>query len=315
MAVAGYLFHKTGSKAVFDALAQCDLRLVVLTLPLVIAVQMAGGLRIQWLLADQRCYVSYPIALKTTLIGVLTGMAFFGPIGGDAARLYLFKQRAPRCSLVQVGWALVADRFSGMFALCLVVLFINRTASLSWRTSSGGRAALVAAAVVGSGCVMAMVFSHWKSGLHWCLRRIGPRVIEKNLSSATDGLHQPRWQRALLLSFFIHLCALTAGCLMALACGLKIATWDVAAIISTTTLVLAFPLTPFGLGIRDGSLLLLFQLAGVTDRPQILAVSALLLMPPLFSSALGALSWTTLGIPETYAGSDMAQNSPERGKI
>jgi uncharacterized membrane protein YbhN (UPF0104 family) len=249
----------------------------------------AASTRWRLLLREQGIRVSWPAALRLTLVGLFFNFFLLGSIGGDAAR-FVGALRHDGASKAKLARSLVQDRLIGLFALLLILagaLAVYRPVVAADRVL--GSVALIvyaanAAFLLAAGALWLLGPARGQSpaggpGLKW----------KFGLDSARASFPRGTFLGAMALSLANHALSITAAFEAAHGAGIPISLPAAALVIETTALALSLPITIAGLGVRDGMLLWLLGLFGLGAGGAAVRLSACLLGVGLLWALIGGL--------------------------
>lgn len=228
--------------------------------------------------------------LKLMLAGLFLGQALPGAVGGDVVRGWLtYRHGLPASSTVT---ALVADRVAALVGV-LAVMALG-AAHLS-TLSPGIGAAVVAAAVLTAVAATAVCYV---DRVPLPQRLLRPAPVAALLDAARRlraGAGPGAVAAALSVSAAVHLCTVGATAAYARALDMPVTALDCLAVVPFSIIAAALPLSLAGWGVREGSMIAGFSLAGLPADDALL-LSLLIGFSVLAHSLPGApiwLAWST----------------------
>lgn len=290
LGLIAFILTKVGLAETWNSLRGAHWGFMAVALALFIFTLPLRALRWQALLDGLGMHV--PVARLTELYFVGTFFNIFLPtgVGGDVIRAVELTQDS-RHGAEAIGTVFV-DRLTG-----LLVLFVIALAALpfSYRLVETE----VAAAIV----IMALagVVGGWLLLQGDLLGRIGRRLsflpaqdkLEK-LYRAVGGCGRRALAWALAVSVLFNLANILVNYLIALALGVHLSPWYFFAFVPIISFSLTLPVSLGGLGVREGTYLLLFGQAGVAPE-QALALSLAYYAITVVTGLLGGLVYAIEG--------------------
>ena len=259
------------------------LALFVLTLPL-------RALRWQALLDGLGVHVSISRLTVLYFAGTFFNILLPTGVGGDVVRAVELTQDS-RHGAEAIGTVFV-DRLTG-----LVVLFVIALAALPFSYRLVGTEVVVAIVVM----ALAGLVGGWLLLQGDLLGRIGRRLsflpaqdkLEK-LYRAVGGCGRRALAWALAVSVLFNLVNILVNYLIALALGVHLSPWYFFAFVPIISFSLTLPVSLGGLGVREGTYVLLFGQAGVAPE-QALALSLAYYAITVVTGLLGGLVYAIEG--------------------
>ncbi len=252
-------------------------------------------------------HLQYPLlaAYRTYLVGVFCGLAMPGVIAGDAARILLCS-RETRAPLALATSTVVAERALGVAAL-LSILALG-IATVGGSTATGIPRWLPAVGVLFLAALLAL-----PQCLRWIDRRwTAPTAAARSLPAALlarlravigalRGIGVTDLLLALLLSIAFQLVDIvvvhTIGRALAIDLGLPTLLVTMPLVYLATVL----PLSPGGLGIREGTMAFVLAQSGIDSSAAALLALTIFLNRVLVGAA-GGLAWLATGGRLPYNG-------------
>ena len=288
------------------AIQQADKLLFVVAPCSLLVGFIASSCRWISILKDYVITFTFQKAYKGYLIGAFYNIFLPGAIGGDAVRIP-FCMKESRCSLANATASVMLERISGGFALFFFVLCVCllAPASLSPVVAVGNTRSVIVMATAAVMAIAAMmlglrVLSRWSperpaKGL-WkiVVQGIQPLV---NLRRRTLG-------KVLILSAVYQAIDIVAAFLLSRAIGLTLSPVVFFAVIPLVYLATVLPISVGGLGVREGTLVVLLTQFGVASSDAV-TLSFLIYLNRLGIGTLGGVIQLveTLKIRVTQQGS------------
>lgn len=261
--IVGLLVHWVGPAEVRARLAACP--------PSVALVALAAALLGQWLGALRFAQLAHVQGLPLTRMeafGINLSTVFYGLFlpGGTATSWIVRLLRLPDAR-EQLGLALAVIAADRAFATAAGAL-LGLAADLALRVPAtpvvtiGLAAAMVGTALIGRALLSPDVPA-WLQRIRKLplVRRIATRIIHGERSH--EPLTKAAAARAILLSVAVHGLGIFAWWILARAIGLELGVLEVAWVRSASLIVGLLPVTVGGLGLREGTAVLLLALFGV----------------------------------------------------
>ena len=284
VAVIGYLLHKMGLAQLAQTLHASASQwpwllaaLLLVLLPLLLCMA-----RWKLILDAQDMHLTWRRAGTIFFVGLFFNAFMIGPTGGDLIKAY-YTSRETQHKKTEAVTTIFIDRVVGLFVLALMVGTVI-LARWSFFTVDpkikpvAVTALAVCGAIVGGGIVAFSV--HLFEAMPWLRRWQGAgaicRVFE-TLERAYNAFYVCRARPQLLLrliaySLAVQLLFVVVGSLVGRALGLTFPLLDYLSFAPLTGLIGAIPVTPGGIGIREGGSILLWATLGVpTDKAFLIA--------------------------------------------
>jgi uncharacterized membrane protein YbhN (UPF0104 family) len=210
-------------------------------------------------------------------------------VGADAVRMLSLKEsKSPGVRVVSV----LIERGSGLFALCLfggVAILANP----ELRQYSALDALVLVALIGVAGAFAALLFPEtwlWAVGLS---KRI-PRLYDILLDIASAGKRYRQKRTTLaatfLISALIQVTVMVAYQFRALTFGVDVSLWKMLLVVPAITMLSMLPISPGGIGTREGFFALAFGLVGI-DSTTALAMALLARALDIVMGVCGAIVW------------------------
>lgn len=214
-------------------------------------------------------------------VGVFTNLFVPGLVGGDAARaLYLGRRHG---ALGRAAASVLADRAVGLLAL----VWFAAACAFSLGPQILPRAMLAPMLAAG---VIAMLACPLMPAAIPLIRRM-PAWLAKPAAMLTPYLGRPLdLLPAVGLSLVLHFSQVLCQYLLSVGLGFEIPFWFFLLCVPTTNFFAAMPVTLNGLGIREGSYVLLFSLIGL-PKADAVALGLLWFATATLSGLVGGLAF------------------------
>lgn len=226
------------------------------------------ALRWKYVLTSQGIDVPFLELLRITLIGMFIGHFMPGGVGIDLIRGYELARRESR--VADVATTLILDRFIGvwsMFALALVGTII---ATASDRLSAFTAPLVVIQVLFMLGWILAgSLARRWSVPTdpgHRLKERIRAKLILMAHSLTDAGRMRAIFPKVAGLALGVQLFRCLMFFCIYKAFSADVALLDCIALIPLVTAVILIPISIAGLGVREGTLIVLFRLLGVPDE-------------------------------------------------
>jgi glycosyltransferase 2 family protein len=273
--VIGYLLRKMG----IEQLGQ-SLRMTARRWPWLLAAHLVMGLplvlcAVRWKLILERLgmAIAGSRSLAIFFIGLFFNSFMIGATGGDVVKAY-YTARETHHLKTEAVTSVVIDRVVGMIALCLLVTLIISLRLPFFLSHPETRAASVAILVLCGGilCVCVLLFSrNLFTLLPWLARweqrpRIGRAVgvLRRAYNAFFVCRERPAFLGSMiLLSTGIQSLAILSSLCVGHALDLRVAWTEYFSFCPIIGLISAIPVTPGGLGLREGSAVHLLAVLGV----------------------------------------------------
>lgn len=247
LVVLGWLLHGVDRALLRHALTTIDVRIFVLALALFAPTLLLNARRWQMLVQAPGAPVSYRQAVVLSLIGQFFNMFLIGTTGGDVVRA-LFAGRG-ETGMRRATTSVVADRAIGMCSLSAIVLVAVTPQWTAVASSAASRSVAIAGCLLAAGAlggVPLLLFARLPRLERFSLQ-IPPALFARALAVS-------------LVSQAIHF-AMTGA--VALSVGATMPPLRFIACYSLIALLSAMPLSLSGLGVREGTAVVLFATSGV----------------------------------------------------
>ncbi|MDB6024990.1 MAG: hypothetical protein JWM68_1213 [Verrucomicrobiales bacterium] len=296
-----------GPHELWETLRLIHLSAFTLSLLLVGLTIVVGVLRWRMILEAQGLHLSFVRATEISFVAQFFNSFFLGSTGGDLMKAY-YAARETHHKKTEAVVTVFIDRLLGLWSMLMfgalmilpnLALFTDVAAT---KDSQNAVAALRMAAIIILGmlfaCSLFLVLALWGGvSSRWPNARAFLRKLPKgeHLERSLDSCRVFGQQRALLLKSIVLSMLLNAICVVqviVLAKGLDLHIPPLAlfVIVPMITCISALPITPSGLGVREGlfvSILALPQIA--VGKTAALSVSLLTFSGGLFWSVVGGL--------------------------
>jgi uncharacterized protein (TIRG00374 family) len=280
---------------ILPALLGADLRWVAAGAGVWVAVQLMNVWK-WWLLAQaQGLSVRYRQLLDVYFIGMFFNTFLPSGFGGDLMRVYEVSKLSPQGGGGSTA-SVAADRFTSLYALCLVAAAAQAVAPPDLRAVPTWALALL---VVGGGAAFALLLqASWLASLAGHRLLAGRPRVSRFLESLADGLGALREASTTLgvalaisiafqaLSVVLHYCLIRA-------LNLDVTLAYTALFFPILALAASLPITVNGLAVREGGFAYFLGKVGVAPA-QAVAVGLLSFAMLLASAAWGAAVYAGL---------------------
>ncbi len=261
--------------------------------------QVLSSWRWQWLARTVTIEARLSWLVRLYFVGMFFNLFLPTSMGGDFVRSWFLARRTQRHELRHAVLSVLSERLNGLIAL----LVLGCLASLS----VVGRLPLWQVAVMWSLALSSIL-------LLVLLPILGKRLVRlANLAQALSISAQqlPVWWRAFLVSLLVQLAAVVQVWLVANALHLHISLAVLAVVVPLVTVASLIPVSIAGLGLREGTLMLLLGPLGVSATEAVSLGLGWLAMQGV-TSLVGLPLWLTL--PETASLSSQTSPSGEHSQ-
>lgn len=251
-AVLGYLVWKTEWRPLVELFRQAEPWGWCLALVLYAGVQM-GLSSSRWRVLAEPLGFRAPWLqfFKLYYVGLFFNLFLPTSMGGDVVRAWTLAGAKERRA--QAFWSVISDRLSGLVALavlaCLATLLYDRPLPLWIPLTVWG----LAGGLVGGYAL-----------LPW-LGRFSPRLKAAAESLSVSRAHWRGWLLALGISVAVQSASVVQIALMGRSLGLDVPLLGYAVVVPLVSLLCMLPLSVGGMGVREGSLILLLAPFGVKE--------------------------------------------------
>lgn len=287
--IALVLLLKIDLRETWAILSGANVWLVALAVSGFIPFLLVKAWRWQIVLGDLGVRIGFAEAVRLYALGLGAGMITPGNVG-DAIKVAYFRERGFSQSVISV----VLDRIWDVLILLLLagsgIFLFSQIAVGQWMTL----ALLMGGTVAALGVTIHPRTQKWLFEFFWRMRVRGRVRGRQNQMGAADYAPVTLTAKQVLVQFSISV--LATGIvyarlfLVAAALGLFLAPLPFVAAMSLASIAQLIAIAPFGLGPREGILLLLASSLGMTAA-QALALSALLFLLQLVNGIVGFGVW------------------------
>lgn len=264
-AVLAYLFHRVSPSRVFDAVASARFMPLLAAFVIALASQLTAAARLKRLADVHDLRLSFLEVLEINLATLFYGL--FLPAGnftGIAVRFY--RMSKPEKAYAGTVVSLFLDRVAATIAICVVgiTFWLVDLPTRAW-----GILVLMFTALAALLAAQAMLFMELQLPMLIDLQRLLGRWFPKTLETVRQAIHQARvLPRGLLVHVFaisvlVQLLGVLAYSLVAQSLGLQISFVTIGWVRSAAILVAILPVSIAGLGVREGTLVLLLVPYGI----------------------------------------------------
>lgn len=274
---------------------------VTLAIALMSLVFVLVTLRWWLLLRVQEIHLPFKTVGALVMIGQFFNAFLPGATGGDAVKIFYILKYAPNRK-ARGTLTIILDRILGLLGLLGLTLLLIPT---QWtRLQENEETRLVGWLVLltlmaGFSGLLFFMFMPW-GRLPEKVKRLWQRVPGRSLASTLHDamqLYRKQWPvstGAYALSLLVHVINLACGYWIACALGMVVHFGVMMVVLGIGLTISSVPLTPGGLGVREGSFVILFQIFGLTatdgaGKELAVACSFLFYFCGLFWSGVGAV--------------------------
>lgn len=201
--------------------------------------------------------------LPLDLVGGFFNLVLPSSVGGDVVKFYQLHQQHPDSSQPLIASTLIADRLAGIIVLLWMGALVTPLA-LGGGALTLTTLGLTLAGTAGLGLLLSERGRGWLEkvpGMGWLLKNKAIRTLYESLS----GYRLPVLVRAFGIAFLFNLVMIGCYGALGVAFGLPISWHVYFVIVPLLSLAQAIPLTPNGLGLREGGAVALLALFGVSE--------------------------------------------------
>jgi uncharacterized protein (TIRG00374 family) len=251
-------------RAVFEAIGESNLALVLLAFVLTMLGAVVGTLRWRALLAAQGVRAPLGKLLQSYMTGLFFNQILPSTIGGDASRAYdSWRIGGTKTGAVTV---VFVDRFLGMLML-LAIAAVSLLLSSSLTSVLPFSRVWIVAGVLGMVGVVWLLFLPPRAFTRWLAEGRVPFAARIRTLTEALGLFHGRKDTlavALLYSFVIQANVIVIYTLIAASLNLPVPLFDLLLIVPLAAMVLVLPISINGIGVREGVFAFFMAPFGVT---------------------------------------------------
>lgn len=260
--LVGWLLYTIGWAQVWAMVQQAQGQFFALAFGCYALTVLLRTWRWQTLVTAQGIPVGVRQLLPLELVGGFFNLILPSSVGGDVVKFYRLGQQYPAAAQPRIAGTLIADRFAGI----LVLLWLGAVMTPFALGNNPLTLTVILLTLGGTVGVIALLTERGRQGLlkvpgvAWALRHRALKSLYDSLSDYTA----PVMVRTLGIALLFNLAMI--GCYMALgsAFGLMVAAPAYFVIVPLLSLAQAIPLTPNGLGVREGGAVALLGLFHVS---------------------------------------------------
>jgi hypothetical protein len=254
-----------------------------------------GLVRWQLLLRGQAILLPWPRVAAITFIGLFFNAFLFGATGGDLARLYYAARAAPRRK-AEAAVTIAVDRLIGMLAMMVLaaVVILMRWPFLRAQpeTRLTASAVLILAAALPTAALLLVLLHRFRHApaLRWVRTHSTLAPFLRRLFHAVIAYRRHPLYLASTFSLSVvgHLVTVGICALIGHALGVSLSLADYLVGVPIVLTLASFPITPAGLGLREGLAVTVLGAFGV-DKPHALSLSLMIFAAALAWSLVGGL--------------------------
>ena len=276
VAVMAWLLHKMGLQQLADTLRGLagEWPTVLAALLLTGAPLLLCAARWKWILAAQGMPLSWARIVRIFLIGQFFNAFMIGPTGGDLVKAY-YAARETNHRKTEAVTSVFIDRVVGLLVLAMLV---GTVIAVRWTFYAAHDFPRRAAMASFAACIVLVVGALAAFSVHWfevwpALRRWQARPLVGGLLATAERAYnafyvlrrQPRLLLAIAAtSLVVQLAFVVTSAMIGHALHLPLAFKDYLAVSPLVGLISAIPITPGGVGIREGTNIKMLAIFGVT---------------------------------------------------
>ncbi len=293
LVIFGFILIKVNISDVLTIFAEIRIFYIVLALLFTIPLIAIKAYRWQCLLKMQNINYDFRAVFLMYLAGMYLGMIVPGRIGEFVKGFYLKNDK--NISLSKAFSSVLVDRLFDLFMLiimgCLGLLIFALP-----RQQSLGILAVVLVLILATGILLSkkltrrvIQFAYKRT----TLRRYREKMDESvnDFYSGIEELKKSRLVIPLLITIFAYIVFYTQGYLIAKSLNIPISFFYLVFCLSLVGLVALIPISIFGIGTRDATLIVLFSAQGLTEEAAVSLSLALLFVFLVSVGGTGALAW------------------------
>ncbi len=289
--ILAYLFNKIPIKEILGSILNTDWYLFTAGFLSAVPINYLSALETQYLTRIQGLNLSVVEILKIHLATSFYGLFLPGILSGGAVKWYKFTKFGSKSSAAAV---VVLNRFLEV----LMIVFLGIIFSFPAFYSSGNQKLLIVLVMILFFMICLYLLLLSKAGLNFILKIFFifpfPHFIKDIIKKFADAMLQ--FQNLSLkdhleilgILFSYHAIGVFSFICFAKSLGINLDIWVIGWIRSAMSLAIMLPLSFAGLGIREGTLVILFGQYGV--KPDVsMALSFLFFSRNIFTSLIGGL--------------------------
>lgn len=229
-----------------------------------------GALRWQVILDTQGLALSWKRCFQIYFIGQFFNALMFGATGGDLVRA-IYAARETHHQKIEAVVTVFIDRLIGLIVLYLIaaVMLAARTRFFVERGENHVPALIVLGMIAATALGLALVFNLHRFA-HWPLadRIMRHPALGRTIRRVLTSLRLYRRRTAILARISLLSLAIQVLAVIQFACigwclQINLSFWDYLTVVPIIIAIAAIPVTPGGLGIREGAAVTLFSALGV----------------------------------------------------
>lgn len=261
--LVGWLLYTIGLDRVWTTILQAEGQFFAIAVGCYALTVLLRTLRWQTFLRAQGIFASLRQLLPLELVGGFFNLILPSSVGGDVVKFYRLGQQSPPQVQPRIAGTLIADRFAGIIVLlwmgALMTPFALGNNPLTFTT--------ITLTVLGT-LILALlltergrIFIEKVPGVRFILKQKAVNSLYRSLIDYTA----PVLLRAFAIALFFNLVMIGSYIALGMAFHLPIS-WNVYfVVVPLLSLAQAIPITPNGLGMREGGAVALLGLFGVSD--------------------------------------------------
>jgi glycosyltransferase 2 family protein len=261
-------------KALWEVVRQANLWLLLAALATTMCGVILRGYRWLILVRDQGVDATLRELTALWFVSFLFSNLLPSGIGGDAIKMYELSRSSERGA--QAVSSVLVDRFMGLFASQAIALV---ALAFAWRLLPV-QVVIFTVALFGVSMLVAWIVSSrslWDTLVRWIppLEKLLSIKMVRALFDSLQSYSRPALVRAFLVGLGFNILLISMNILIGTALGARIPILYYLIFVPITSIVLIAPISFAGLGVREGTYVFLFSLAGM---PQAVALSLSLLV-------------------------------------
>ncbi len=293
LVIFGFILIKVNIPDILAIFSEIRIFYIVLALFLIVPLIAMKAYRWQYLLKMQDIDYSFRATFLMYLTGMYLGIITPGRVGEFVKGFYLKNDK--KVSLGKAFSSVLVDRLFDLFMLiimgCLGLLIFALP-----RQQSLGILAVVLVLISATGILLSKKLT--RRVIQFVYKRITLRRYQKKMDESINDfylgikeLKKTKLVIPLLITIFAYIIFYTQGYLIAKSLNIPISFFYLVFCLSLASLVALIPISIFGIGTRDVTLVVLFSAQGLTEEAAVSLSLALLFVFSVSVGGMGALAW------------------------
>ncbi len=293
LVIFGFILIKVNIPDILAIFSEIQIFYIVFALLLIVPLVATKAYRWQYLLKIQDIDYSFRTTFLVYLAGTYLGIVTPGRAGELVRGFYLKNDK--NISLSKAFSSVLVDRLFDLFMLiimgCLGLLIFALP-----KQQSLGILAVVLVLILGTGVLLSKKLT--RRVIQFAYKRTALRRYREKMDESINDfylgieeLKRTKLVIPLLITVFAYLIFYTQGYLIAKSLNIPISFFYLVFCLSLVSLVALIPISIFGIGTRDATLIALFSTQGLAEETAVSLSLALLFVFYVSVGGIGALAW------------------------